>query len=460
MSVADVDLDSETTIQYEKEYVLHTWSRQKAYKPFIISKAEGSYIWDDKGKKYLDFMSQLTNVNAGHQHPKILKAIKDQTDKLCYVYPGASNDKRARLAKMLAEISPGDVNKSFLVTGGGVANENALKIARAYTGKQKIISRFRSYHGATYGSSSISGDPRRRATEPGVPGSTRVWDPFCYRCFFKMKFPECDIYCAEAIREVIENEGPETVAAIIVEPITGSNCRIVPPDGYMQRLRKICNDYEMLLIFDEIMTGFGRTGEWFAACKWDVVPDIMTLSKAINSGYLPLGAVMVRDKIAAYYQNNIFYAGLTQFGNPVACASAIAAINVYQEEKMVENSKMLGKYLLERLENIKGKHPGVGDVRGMGLFSAIELVKNKITREPLIPWTVKYYENKHPITGQLLGKLKELGLITYMRWNVLFICPPLCITKDELSWGLDQIDAALKIVDDYTALILGDGIML
>lgn len=449
MSDVRMDLNTETIIQYEKNYVLHTWSAQKNYKPFIISKAKGTYIWDDKDKKYLDFMSQLTNVNAGHQHPKILNAIKEQTDKLCYVYPGSSNEKRAMLAKMLAEIAPGDLNKSFLVTGGGIANENALKIARAYTGRQKIISRFRSFHGASYGASSVSGDPRRRAVEPTIQGSTRVWDPFCYRCFFKMKYPECGIYCAEAIREVIENEGPETVAGVIVEPVTGSNCRIVPPDGYLQRLRKICNDYSMLLIFDEVMTGFGRTGEWFAAYNWDIVPDIITLSKGINSGCLPLGAVMLRDKVADYFKDNILYAGLTQFGNPITCASAIASIEVLRNEKMVENSKTLGIYLLERLEKIKNEHPSIGDVRGIGLFAAIELVKDKTTREPIIPWTVKYYESKHPITGKLLGKLKELGLLTYMRWNVLFICPPLCITREELDWGLEQIDEAIKIVDDY-----------
>ena len=451
MSALSQTLDSPTIGEYEKEYVLHTWSVQKDYKPFVIAGGEGCYFWDGQGRKYLDFASQLTNVNAGHQHPKIVQAIKDQAEKICYVLPGAANDQRAMLAKMLVELAPGDLCKAFIVTGGGVANENALKIARAVTGKQKIIARFRSYHGATYGASSVTGDPRRIAVEPGVPGSLRVWDPFCYRCFFKMKYPQCDLYCAEAIREVIEVEGPETVAAIIVEPITGSNCRIVPPDGYMQRLRRICDDYGMLLIFDEVMTGFGRTGEWFAAYHWDVVPDIMTLSKGINSGVLPLGAVMVRRKIADYFEDNFLYAGLTQFGNPVACASGVAAIEVYKEEKMVENSRELGVYLLEKLQEVKENHPSVGDVRGRGLFAAIELVKDKGTREPLVPWTVKYYEEKHPLTGQLLGKLKEEGLYTYMRWNVLMICPPLCITKEELAWGLERIDDALTLVDEYTA---------
>jgi len=266
-----------------------------------------------------------------------------------------------------------------------------------------------------------------------------------------MKYPECELYCAEAIREVIEVEGPDTVAAIIVEPITASNCRIVPPEGYMQRLRKICDDYGILLIFDEVMTGFGRTGEWFAAYHWNVVPDIMTLSKGINNGALPLGAVMVTKDVADHFQNNILYAGLTQFGNPVACAAGVAAIEAYKEERMVENSRELGVHLLEKLEEIKERHPSVGDVRGKGLFAAIELVKDKGTREPLIPWTVEYYEKKHPLTGQLLGRLKQEGLYTYMRWNVLYICPPLCITKEELTLGLERIDEALTITDEYVA---------
>ncbi len=436
---------------YERDYVLHTWMAQKNFKPFVVTRAKGCYFWDDQGKKYLDFQSQLTNVNAGHQHPRILQAIKDQVDTLCYVVPEIANERRALLAKMLIDIAPRDLAKVFLVTGGGVANENALKIARTVTGRQKILSRFQSYHGGTYGANSASGDPRRISSEPGVPGSIRVWDPYCYRCFFKMSYPECGLHCAEAIRQLIEMEGPETVAAMIVEPITGSNCRIVPPDGYMQRLRRICDDYGMLLIFDEVMTGFGRTGAWFAAYHWNVTPDLMTLSKGINSGYLPLGAVLVNRKVADYFEENILYAGLTQFGNPVACAAAIEAINVYREEKMVENSRDLGVYLLDALQDMKRRHPSIGDVRGRGLFAAIEFVTDKATREPLVPWTVEHYEKKHPVIKNFLMKLKEEGLYTYSRWNVILICPPLCITKEELTWGLEKIDQAVSQIDQYIA---------
>jgi len=446
-----LELDAATISEYERDFVLHSWTSQARYKSFVITGAKGCYFWDDQGKRYLDFASQLTNVNVGHQHPKILEAIKDQVDKLCYVVPSASNAQRARVAKMLAEIAPGDLNKTFFTSGGGEANENALKMARAFTGRQKVIARFRSFHGGSYGVSSVMGDVRRIPSEPGVPGGLRVWDPFCYRCFFKMSYPQCNLYCAEAIRDTIEVEGPESIAAIIVEPITGSTCRIVAPDGYLERVRKICDDYGILLIFDEVMTGFGRTGKWFAYEHWGVVPDIMTLSKGINNGTLPMGAVMVNNKVAEFFEDHILYAGLTQFGNPVVCSAAIATIEVMREEGLVENCRVQGEYLKERLEEIKAKHPSVGDVRGKGLFAAIELVKDRDSREPLVAWTVKNYENKDPLVSELLTKLKEEGLFTYSRWNVLFICPPLSITREELSWGLDKIDQVLVIADDYVA---------
>jgi len=449
MSDPPLALDPEQIARYERQYILHTWSAQKSFKPFIIAGGRGSTVWDDQGKKYLDFQSQLINVNAGHQHPKILQAIKEQVDKLCYVQPGVANDQRALLAKMLADITPGELAKSFFVTGGALANETALKIARTVTGRQKVIARYRSYHGSTYGVSSVQGDARRLGVEPHtVSGSIRVWDANCYRCFFKMRYPDCGVYCAEAIREVIEVEGPETVAAIIVEPITGSNCRIIPPDGYMQKLRRICDDYGLLLIFDEVMTGFGRTGQWFAAGHWKVVPDIMTLSKGINSGYLPLGAVVVTPQVAEYFDENTLLSGLTQFGNPVCCAAAVAAIRVYKAEGMVENSRILGAACLEALGRMKDRHPSVGDVRGKGLFAAIELVRDRETREPLIPWTREYTEKKHPLSAALLGRLKEEGVLTYMRWNILMICPPLCITREELDQGLESIDKVLVLADE------------
>jgi len=440
-------LSADTITAYEQAHILRSWSTQSPAQPLIIAGADGATFWDSDGKRYLDFNAQLTNVNIGHQHPKIIQAIKDQADRLCYALPSASTEPRARVAKMLADRTPGDLNKCFLVNGGAEANETALKAARAVTGRQKIISRFRSYHGGTYGASAVTGDPRRRAVEPAVPGGLRVWDPFCYRCFFKMSYPACDLYCAEAIREVIEVEGPDTVAAMIVEPVTGSNGRIVPPDGYMQRLRQICDDYGMLLIADEVMSGFGRTGKWFACDHWDVVPDIMTLSKGINNGCLPLGAAVMRDPIAAYFDEHMLYAGLTQYANPISCAASIAAMQVLEEEGLIEHCRRLGEHLLSALHTLHERHPSVGDVRGLGLFTGIELVRDQSTREPLVPWTVEWYEKKHPLMKKLLANLKDQGLFMYARWNTLFIAPPLCIQQEELDWGLERIDEALGMID-------------
>jgi len=442
-------VDALRIAENEKKYVFHSWTAQKDFKPFIIAGGEGAVFWDDKGKQYLDFSSQLFNVNAGHQHPKILAAIHEQVEKICYVGPSAANDMRAELCQMLAEITPGDLTKSFLSCGGGVANENAIKMAKAFTGRPKIISRWRSFHGATYGAMAITGDPRRLANEPSIPGAIHIWDPLCYHCFFGKTYPECNVFCADQIREVIEVEGPKYVAGIIVEPITGSNCRIVPPDGYMQKLRQICDEYKILLITDEVMTGFGRTGKWFACEYWNVVPDIMTMAKGINSGTLPLGATIVRKEIADYFDENMYYGGLTQFGNPIACAAAIAAIKVYKEEGLIENSRALGLKLMAELEKMKQKHPSIGDVRGLGLFAAIEFVKNKKTHEPLVPWTVDNYEKKHPAMGAIINQLKENGVSGYMRWNVLFIAPPLCITEEQLMEGLSKIDKAVNLMDEY-----------
>jgi taurine--2-oxoglutarate transaminase len=441
-------MDPLRVAENEKKYVIHSWMAQKDFKPFIVTGGEGAVIWDENGKKYLDFSSQLFNVNAGHQHPKVIAAIHEQIEKLCYVGPGASNETRAELCRILAEVTPGDLTKSFLSSGGGTANENAMKIAKAFTGRPKIISRWRSYHGATYGAIAITGDPRRLPNEPSVPGIVRIWDPFCYRCFFDKTYPECNVFCADQIREVIEVEGPKTIAAIIVEPITGSNCRIIPPDGYMQRLRQICDDYKILLIADEVMTGFGRTGRMFACEHWNVVPDIMTLAKGINNASLPLGATVVGKEIADYMDDHMFYGGITQFGNPTSCAAAIAAIKVYQEEGLVENSRVLGLKLMKELEKMKQKHPCIGDVRGLGLFAAIELVKDRKTREPIVPWTVENYEKKNPLISSVLNQMKTDGVTGYSRWNVLFVAPPLCITEEQLMEGLSKIDKAINIVDE------------
>ena len=441
-------MDPLRVAENEKKYVIHSWMAQKDFKPFIVTGGKGVVIWDETGKKYLDFSSQLFNVNAGHQHPRVIAAIREQAEKLCYVGPSPANETRSELCRILAEITPGDLTKTFLSSGGATANENAIKIAKAYTGRPKIISRWRSYHGATYGAMSVTGDPRRLPNEPGIPGMVRVWDPFCYRCFFDKTYPECKVFCADQIREVIEVEGPKTIAGFILEPITGSNCRIIPPDGYMQKVRQICDEYGILLIADEVMTGFGRTGKWFCVEHWNVVPDIMTLAKGINNAALPLGATVVRKPIADYMDEHMFYGGLTQFGNPISCAAAIAAIQVYKEEGLVENSRVLGIKLLAEMEKMKEKHPSIGDARGLGIFAALEFVKDRKTREPIVPWTVENYDKKDPTLSATLNQMKADGVIGYSRWNVLFIAPPLCITEEQLMEGLSKIDKAINIIDE------------
>jgi len=443
------ETDTQAILENERNYVLRPWAVQRlAENPLVVKRAQGRHFWDAGGKRFLDFSSQLTNVNVAHQHPKIVAAIEKQARTLCYASPSCVTAPRGTLGRMLAEIAPAGLNKSMVVTSGAAANDAALKIVRAWTGRQKTIGRYRSYHGGSYGAGAIGGDPRRVAVEPAVPGSVRVWDPLCYRCFFKMRYPECGLHCAAAIRDVIETEGPETVAAVFVEPIVGTNGLIVPPDGYMQELRAICDDYGILLVFDEVMTGFGRTGEWFAADLFGVAPDVMTLSKGINSGALPIGVVMVHDRIAAHFDDHLLYVGETQNGNPVACASAIAAIEVCQEENLIKNARELGSYLAERLADLKSKHPCVGEARGKGLFWGLDLVADPQTRRPLVPWTVENFENPPAAMRKLMNRLLEEGLFTTARWSVVMISPPLSITRDELDWGLETLDKALVVADD------------
>ena len=332
-----------------------------------MTKAEGVYFWDADGKRYLDFSSQLMNTNIGHQNPKVVKAIQDQAAQLTFVHPGNATEVRGLLGKKLAEVTPGNLKKTFFTLGGSEANENAIKIARFYTGRNKILARYRSYHGSTHGSIALTGDYRRLAVEPVMPGGVHFLDPFCYRCPFGQKPESCKRECISHLEEVIMYEGPDKIAAIIMEGVTGSNGIIVPPDDYWPRVREICDKYGILLISDEVMSGWGRTGKWFAVDNWNVEPDIITTAKGITSGYVPLGAVIVSEKIAEFFEDKYLYAGLTYSGHALACAAALATIEVYEEDKLIENSATLGKYLGEALEDIKERHPSVGDVRYIGL---------------------------------------------------------------------------------------------
>lgn len=435
-------LTTQEIVQMNKEYTFFSWSVQGQVNPIPVEKAEGIFFWDTDGKRYYDFSSQLMNTNIGHQHPKVVKAIQEQAAKLCFVHPGNATDVRGLLGKKLAEVTPGNLKKTFFALGGAEANENAIKIARFYTGRHKIMARYRSYHGATHGSIALTGDYRRLAVEPAMPGAVHFLDPYCYRCPFGQKKETCKRECIAHVEEVIKYEGPDKIAAIIMEGVVGSNGLIVPPDDYWPRIRQICDKYGILLISDEVMSGWGRTGKWFAVDNWGVVPDIITTAKGITSGYVPLGVCIVSEPIARFFDDKYLYAGLTYNGHALACAAALATIEVYAEDKLIENAAKVGKRLGEVLEGIKSRHASVGDVRYIGLFSTIELVANRETKE-IMP-AAKMAE---------LGKtLRENGLFTFIMANnmgsMLFVVPPLCITEAQLNEGLAIIEAALAATVD------------
>ena len=432
-----------------KQHTLFEWSAQANVNPIPVARAKGVYFWDADGKRYLDFNSQLMCVNIGHGDERVIRAIQEQAESLCYVHPAMATEPRARLGEQLARIAPGDLNHAFFTTGGAESDEHAVRMARSVTGRQKIVTRYRSYHGATAGAGSLTGEPRRWPAEPGVPGIVRVLDPHRYRCSFCKHLSACTLDCLNHVEEVIQYEGPHTIAAVLVESVVGTNGIIVPPDGYMQGLRELCDRHGILLICDEVMSGFGRTGEWFAVNHWNVVPDIMTMAKGLTSAYLPMGAVMVSDAIAEHYQHNMLASGLTYGAHPLSCAAAIAAINVYEEDRLIENARNMGGILGEALEDLKGRHPSVGDVRYIGLFAIVELVKDRSTREPLVPFNAA--PNQMGPMAKLGAYFRENGLFTFLRWNSFFCNPPLCITREQLLEGIEIIDRALDITDREVA---------
>jgi taurine--2-oxoglutarate transaminase len=431
-------LTAQEIVNLNRQYTLFSWSVQSATNPIPISRAEGVYFWDTDGKKYIDFSSQLMNMNIGHQHPKVINAIQKQASRLCYAHPGMATEPRGLLGQKIAEIAPGNLSKTFFCLGGAEANENAIKISRFYTGRNKILARYRSYHGATHGAIALTGDYRRLPVEPALPGVVHFLDPFCYRCPFGWTIETCHRECIAHVEEVINYEGVDKIAAIIMEGVTGSNGLIVPPDDYWPRIREICNKYGILLISDEVMSGWGRTGKWFAVDNWDVVPDIITTAKGITSGYVPLGAVIVTGEIAQYFEDRMLWCGLTYSGHPLACAAGVATISVYEEDGLLQNAAEMGKFLGSQLEELKHKHACVGDARYIGLFSALEIVKSKASKRPIDPLLE---------TGKFL---REHGLFTFIFHNVLFIVPPLCINQSQLEEGLQIIDRALEITDQLS----------
>jgi taurine--2-oxoglutarate transaminase len=425
-------------IALTKKHTLYEWSAQSKVDPIPVAKAKGIYFWTPEGKRFIDFNSQLMSVNIGHGDPRVIEAIHQQASTLAYASPFMATEPRARLGAKLAEITPGDIDTFFFTNGGAEANENAIKIARAFTGRHKILARYRSYHGATAGSISLTGDPRRWAVEPGIPGVIRVFDPYHG---IERGWDSVEQSLAN-IEEVIQLEGPQTIAAFILEIVPGTNGILVPPDGYIQGVREICTKHGILMIADEVMSGFGRTGAWFAVDHWKVVPDLISMAKGLTSSYLPLGAVGMRHHIAQHFQDKVFYGGLTYNSHPMGCAAALATIRVYEEDRLIENAKKMGGMMKELLSDLETRHPSVGAVRSIGLFGIVELVRNRRTREPMAPFNGTSKE-----MAELGRFFREQGLYTLVRWNTFYTNPPLCIKDAELREAFAIIDRGLEIAD-------------
>jgi taurine--2-oxoglutarate transaminase len=419
-------------------HTLYDWSAQTGLKPLPVTSAKGVHFHTADGRRFLDFNSQLMCVNAGHGDRRIVEAIKRQAEELPYISPFMAHEPRARLGAKLAELLPGDIDKVFFTLGGAESNENAIKIARAVTGRQKVLARYRSYHGSTATAMQATGDPRRWPNESGSSSVVHVLDPYhgIQRGWDTVEEALADL------EETIQLEGPSTIAAFLLEPIPGTNGILVPPDGYLQGVRAICDRHGILMICDEVMSGFGRTGRWFGVDHWGVVPDLITMAKGLTSSYVPLGAVGMRPHVAAYFDDHAFYGGLTYNSHPLACAAALGAIQAYEEDDMVGNSRRMGEVLAGIHRRLRERHPCVGAARSIGLFGCLELVRDRQTLEPLAP-----FNGTSPEMKAVAQALVEGGMHTFVRWNTIMTNPPLCITEAELEEGFEILDSALEIGD-------------
>ncbi|MFI9721181.1 aspartate aminotransferase family protein [Streptomyces sp. NPDC052396] len=434
----------------DRAHVFHSWSAQGLIDPLAVAGAEGSHFWDHDGNRYLDFSSQLVNTNIGHQHPKVVAAIQEQAGRLCTVAPGFAVDVRAEAARLIAERTPGDLDKIFFTNGGAEAVENAVRMARLHTGRPKVLSAYRSYHGATAAAINLTGDPRRWPSDTASAGVVHFWGPFLYRSHFHAanQEQECERALAH-LEEVVAFEGPGTVAAIILETVVGTAGILVPPAGYLAGVREICDRYGIVFILDEVMAGFGRTGAWFAADHWRVTPDLLTFAKGVNSGYVPLGGVAISAEIAATFDKRPYPGGLTYSGHPLACASAVATINAMAEEGIVEHAAHLGEHILgPGLRELAERHPSVGEVRGLGVFWALELVRDRTTREPLVPYNAAGEANA-PMAA-FAAACRKGGLWPFVNMNRTHVVPPCTLTEDEARTGLAILDEALKVADAHT----------
>jgi taurine--2-oxoglutarate transaminase len=436
----------EWVAQAQRDHILTSWSKQSGPDPMVVVSAEGCWFTDSEGNRYLDFMSQLVNMNLGHQHPRLIESIKRQADTLAYIAPNFANEARSRLALDLADLTPGDLTATFFTTGGAAANEAAMKVARQVTGRHKIVTRYRSYHGASAAAMTASGDPRRWGLEPfGMPGIVRMLDPYVpgADCTYHEDDPR---FSVRHFEEVLQYENPNTVAAIMLETVTGTNGPIVPPDGYLEGIREVCDRYGIMMICDEVMVGFGRLGTWFGVDRWDIVPDILTLAKGLNSGYVPLGAMVVREHIRDFLRDHVFSAGLTYSGHPLACATAVESIQIMKDEKIIERAAARGEYLMAGLQRLKDTHPSVGRVRGVGLMLGLDLVKDA-KGTALVPFHADAAQSAPG--AEVVASAKADGVFIGRQDAVIRMAPPLVISEEEIDIALAALDRALEKSDAY-----------
>ena len=439
--------DPARTYELDRAHVFHSWSAQAAVKPMVITKAEGSYVWDGEGNRLLDFSCQLVNTNIGHQHPVVVAAIKAQADRICTIAPQHANDQRSEAARLIAELAPDGMVKVFFTNAGAEAVENAVRMARLHTGRIKVLSRYRSYHGGTQTAVNLTGDTRRWQNDYGAAGVVHFFGPFLYRSVFyaETEEEECERALAH-LRDVIQFEGPSTIAAIILESIPGTAGIMVPPPGYLRGVRALCDEFGIVYIADEVMAGFGRTGRWFAFEHDEVAPDLITFAKGVNSGYVPLGGVIIKDAIAHTFDERVYPGGLTYSGHPLACAAAVATINLMRDEGIVENAARIGRAVLgPGLADLAARHRSIGEVRGLGVFWALDLVKNPATKEPLAP-----YGGTSPAMNELVAACKAGGLLPFTNYHRLHVVPPCTVSDAEAKEGLAMLDEALSVADAHT----------
>lgn len=441
--------EREIILQNNLEYTIFSWSKQSGLNPLNISEAKGVYLHDRSGKRYIDFSSQLMNMNIGHGHPRVKDAVMRQMDEVSFVHPGMITKARGELGKKLAEITPGSLKKTFFTNAGAEAIENAIKFARLHTGRHKIITLYQGYHGGSYGAMSASGDPRGNPHDAqAAPNFIHVENPFFYRDPWNSATPEeCAENAAAHMERIIKFEGPNNVAAILMEGESGSSGCIKYPPGYWKKVREIADRYGIILICDEVMSGFGRTGKWFGVDHHNVVPDIMCFAKGLTCGYIPLGGMIIKEELINAFNDKALPLGLTYSGHAVACAAAVEVLKIYEDEKLIENAANMGSYMEKRIAAMMSKHQSIGDYRNTGLLGCIELVKNRKTKEPMAPWNAT--PNEMEIMNKVNAKLLELGLFTFVRWNYIFTAPPLCINQDEMDEGLDIISKAISIADEH-----------